>query len=49
MLQTIGIGTDEMDRRPIAEASNDEPIAHLLTLHMQIHEKTAWMLRSLIS
>ncbi|MFM7613636.1 MAG: DNA starvation/stationary phase protection protein, partial [Synechococcales cyanobacterium] len=32
----------------IAEAANDEPTADLLTQRMQIHEKTAWMLRSLL-
>ncbi len=34
---------------PDAEAANDEPTADLLTQRMQIHEKTAWMLRSMIS
>lgn len=33
---------------PIAEAANDEPTADLLTQRLQIHEKTAWMLRSLL-
>jgi starvation-inducible DNA-binding protein len=33
---------------PIVEAANDEPTADLLTQRMQIHEKTAWMLRSLL-
>ena len=37
MLQTIDIGTDELDRRLIAEAANDEPTAGLLTQRMQIH------------
>jgi starvation-inducible DNA-binding protein len=32
----------------IAERSNDQPTADLLTQRMQIHEKTAWMLRSLL-
>jgi starvation-inducible DNA-binding protein len=32
----------------IAEAANDQPSADLLTQRMQIHEKTAWMLRSLL-
>ena len=31
-----------------AEAANDEPTADLLTQRMQVHEKTAWMLRSLL-
>lgn len=33
---------------PIAEAANDEPTADLLTQRLQTHEKTAWMLRSLL-
>ncbi|MGN6388692.1 MAG: Dps family protein [Burkholderiaceae bacterium] len=33
---------------PVAEKANDEPTADLLTQRMQVHEKTAWMLRSLI-
>ncbi|MCG8597912.1 MAG: DNA starvation/stationary phase protection protein [Kiloniellales bacterium] len=33
---------------PTAEAASDEPTADLLTQRLQIHEKTAWMLRSLL-
>jgi len=33
---------------PLAEAASDEPTADLLTQRLQIHEKTAWMLRSLL-
>jgi starvation-inducible DNA-binding protein len=33
---------------PLADAANDEPTADLLTQRMQLHEKTAWMLRSLL-
>ena len=33
---------------PVVERANDEPTADLLTQRMQIHEKTAWMLRSLL-
>jgi starvation-inducible DNA-binding protein len=33
---------------PAVEKANDEPSADLLTQRMQIHEKTAWMLRSLL-
>ena len=33
---------------PIVEDANDEPSADLLTQRMQIHEKNAWMLRSLL-
>lgn len=34
---------------PAVEKASDEPTADLLTQRMQTHEKTAWMLRSLIS
>jgi starvation-inducible DNA-binding protein len=33
---------------PVAEKANDQPTADLLTQRMQVHEKTAWMLRSLL-
>ncbi len=33
---------------PTADEANDEPTADLLTQRLQIHEKTAWMLRSLL-
>lgn len=33
---------------PIAEQVNDQPTCDLLTQRMQIHEKNAWMLRSLL-
>lgn len=33
---------------PICDAAHDEPSADLLTQRMQTHEKTAWMLRSLL-
>lgn len=33
---------------PIAERVSDEPTADLLTQRMQVHEKNAWMLRSLL-
>jgi starvation-inducible DNA-binding protein len=32
----------------IADRANDQPTADLLTQRMQLHEKTAWMLRSLL-
>ena len=34
---------------PVAESANDESTADLLTQRMQVHEKTAWMLRSLLA
>ena len=33
---------------PVVDKANDEPTADLLTQRMQVHEKTAWMLRSLL-
>ncbi|MGB5239689.1 MAG: Dps family protein [Prochlorococcaceae cyanobacterium] len=33
---------------PLAVEAGDEPTADLLTQRLQIHEKTAWMLRSLL-
>lgn len=33
---------------PVVEAAHDEPTADLLTQRLQVHEKTAWMLRSLL-
>lgn len=32
----------------LADEANDQPSADLLTQRMQVHEKTAWMLRSLL-
>ena len=33
----------------LADGANDQPTADLLTQRLQIHEKTAWMLRSLLA
>ena len=33
---------------PLADEASDEPTADLLTQRMQVHEKNAWMLRSLL-
>ena len=33
---------------PLVDKAGDEPTADLLTQRMQIHEKNAWMLRSLL-
>ena len=33
---------------PLAESAHDESTADLLTQRLQLHEKTAWMLRSLL-
>lgn len=34
---------------PSVDEANDEPSADLLTQRMQIHEKNAWMLRSMLA
>lgn len=34
---------------PVVEKAGDEPTADLLTQRMQVHEKNAWMLRSLLA
>ncbi len=33
---------------PVADRASDEPTLDLLTQRMQVHEKNAWMLRSLL-
>jgi starvation-inducible DNA-binding protein len=33
---------------PMVEKANDQPTADLLTQRLEVHEKTAWMLRSLL-
>ena len=33
---------------PVAEGANDQPTLDLLTQRMDVHEKNAWMLRSLL-
>jgi starvation-inducible DNA-binding protein len=33
---------------PIVSAADDQPTADLLTQRLEVHEKTAWMLRSLL-
>ena len=33
---------------PLVDKAHDEPSADLLTQRMQVHEKTAWMLRALL-
>jgi starvation-inducible DNA-binding protein len=33
---------------PVAEAAGDQPTCDLLTQRLDVHEKTAWMLRSLL-
>lgn len=33
---------------PVADAANDESTADVITQRLQVHEKTAWMLRSML-
>jgi starvation-inducible DNA-binding protein len=33
----------------VADAANDQPTADLITQRLQVHEKTAWMLRSMLA
>ena len=34
---------------PVVEAAGDQPTADLITQRLEVHEKTAWMLRSLLT
>ena len=34
---------------PLVSKANDQPTSDLLTQRLQVHEKTAWMLRSLLA
>ena len=54
MIQQLAEGQEIVVRTareifPAADAANDEPTADLLTQRMQIHKKTAWMLRSMLA
>ena len=54
MIRQLVIGQEAVVRTarqafPAAEAANDEPTADLLTQRMQLHEKNAWMLRSMLA
>ena len=53
MIKQLIIGQETIVRTarsifPLVDEANDEPSADLLTQRMQIHEKNAWMLRSLL-
>jgi len=53
MIRQLVIGQETVVRTareifPAVDAVNDEPTADLLTQRMQIHEKNAWMLRSML-
>ena len=54
MVRQLVIGQETVARTareafPAAEEASDEPSADLLTQRMQIHEKNAWMLRSMLA
>ncbi len=54
MLRELVLGQEVVARTarevfPAADKANDEATADLLTQRMQIHEKTAWMLRSMLA
>jgi starvation-inducible DNA-binding protein len=53
MLRELVAGQESVARTarsvfPVADKANDQPTCDLLTQRMQIHEKNAWMLRSLL-
>jgi starvation-inducible DNA-binding protein len=53
MIQHLVAGQEAVARTarglfPLVNAANDQPTADLLTQRLEIHEKTAWMLRSLL-
>jgi starvation-inducible DNA-binding protein len=54
MLENLLAGHETVARTcretfPAAEKSGDQPTMDLLTQRLQIHEKTAWMLRSILA
>ncbi len=54
MIRQLALGQEAVVRTaraafPAADAANDEPSADLLTQRLQIHEKNAWMLRSMLA
>ena len=54
MIRQLVLGQETVARTarevfPAAEAASDEPTADLLTQRMQIHERNAWMLRSMLA
>ncbi len=53
MIEQLVIGQEAVARTarevfPAADKAGDEPTADLLTQRMNLHEKTAWMLRSML-
>ena len=54
MLEQLVAGHEAVARTmrnafPAAEAAHDQPTMDLLTQRLQVHEKTAWMLRSMLA
>ncbi len=54
MIRELVLGQEAVTRTardvlPAANDASDEPTADLLTQRMQIHEKNAWMLRSMLA
>lgn len=54
MIRQLVLGQEAISRTarsvlPVASEADDEPTVDLLTQRMQIHEKNAWMLRSLLA
>jgi starvation-inducible DNA-binding protein len=53
MIKQLVVGQEAVTRTareifPTVDKAHDEPTADLLTQRMQVHEKNAWMLRSLL-
>lgn len=53
MIRQLVVGQETVVRTardifPLVDEVNDEPSADLLTQRMSIHEKNAWMLRSML-
>jgi starvation-inducible DNA-binding protein len=53
MIRQLVLGQESVVRTarevfPLADSAHDEPSADLLTQRMQLHEKNAWMLRSML-
>jgi starvation-inducible DNA-binding protein len=54
MVRQLVIGQETLARTareafPFADDANDQPTADLLTQRLQVHEKNAWMLRSMLA
>jgi starvation-inducible DNA-binding protein len=54
MIRQLVLGQEAVVRTardifPVVDEASDEPTADLLTQRMQIHEKNAWMLRSMLA